>query len=409
MAWHARTASFLVLASTFPARTGDGTPSFVRDLAVGMAGEADVRVLVPAVPGGAATEDADGIRVRRYRFFWRRFEDLAQGAMLENVRSRPSRLLQVPCLLVAQFFAVRRAVRERRPEVIHAHWIIPQGLVARLAAPRVPLVVTTLGGDLYALRDPLSRAIKRSVLRHARAVTVMNEEMRRIAISLGADPDTTTVRPMGAQVAQFAEAARARAGRASQTPVRLLAVGRLVEKKGFAVLLEALRGLDRAGIPPEAWHLTVVGDGPLRAALEEQAADLPVTFAGQLTRDALTRADAEADIAVFPSVRAASGDQDGLPVALLEAMASGCAVIVTDLPGLDEAVTHETYGLIVPSGDVDALRRALGHLISRPQTRAALGEAAAARAQRYDMATVSRDYAELLLSVALGDGAATGN
>ncbi len=409
MAWHARTASFLVLASTFPARSGDGTPSFVRDLAVGMTADADVRVLVPAVPGGAATDEADGIRVRRYRFFWRRFEDLAHGAMLENVRSRPSRLLQVPCLLVAQFFAVRRAVRERRPDVIHAHWIIPQGMVARMAAPRIPLVVTTLGGDLYALRDPLSRAIKRSVLRHARAVTVMNEDMRRIAISLGADPTTTTVRPMGAQVAQFADAAHARAGRAPRTPVRLLAVGRLVEKKGFAVLLEALRGLDRAGVSPEAWHLTVVGDGPLRAQLEAAARGLPVEFVGQLTRTALTRADAEADVAVFPSVRAASGDQDGLPVALLEAMASGCAVIVTDLPGLDEAVVDEESGLIVPSGDVEALRRALGRLISRPQTRAALGAAAAVRAQRYDVVTVARDYAALLESAALAHVPSTGN
>src|SRR5690606_13449939 len=157
--------------------------------------------------------------------------------------------------------------------------ILPQGFVARWAARRVPTVVTTLGGDLYALRDPASRAVKRSVLRRAKAVTVMNEDMRSVAISLGADAAVTSVRPMGAQVAQFAAAAAAR-GKARTGPVRLLAVGRLVEKKGFHILLDAVREL-----PTSDWRLTIVGDGPERAALESLAADLPVTFAGQLGRE----------------------------------------------------------------------------------------------------------------------------
>jgi glycosyltransferase involved in cell wall biosynthesis len=350
-------------------------------------------VLIPAVPGGASEEHGDGIRVRRYRFFPRRWEDLAAGAILENVRAHKSRLIQVPFLMAAQSLAVRKAVRREHPAVLHAHWIIPQGLVARFAAPRVPLVVTTLGGDLYALNDPLSKALKRSVLRRARAVTVMNADMRERAIALGANPATTYVMPMGAQVAQFADAALGRISRVAEAdaPVRLLAVGRLVEKKGFRQLLEALAEID-----PALWHLTIVGDGPERRALETAASDLPVDFVGQLTREALTRADAEADVAVFPSVRAASGDQDGLPVALLEAMASGCAVVVSDLPGLDEAVEPGVSGLSVPSGDVAALREALATVIGDPALRAALGSGAAVRAQSFDVAAVADGYARVL-------------
>lgn len=393
MTQQAKRLALLILASTFPARTGDGTPSFVRDLAVGLAGDFDPLVLVPAVPGGAPNEAADGIRVRRYRFFPARWEDVAAGAILENVKARKSRLAQVPFLMTAQFFAIRRAVRAERPAVLHAHWIIPQGIVARWAAPRVPLVVTTLGGDLYALGDPVSRALKRSVLRRARAVTVMNADMRERAIALGADPKTTYVMPMGAQVAQFADAAAGRLARVADdgAPVRLLAVGRLVEKKGFHLLLEALAAID-----PASWHLTIVGDGPQRSALEEAAAGLPVSFVGQLSRDDLTRADAEADVAVFPSVRAASGDQDGLPVALLEAMASGCAVVVSDLPGLDEAVVPDVSGLSVPSGDVDALRDALATIIGDASLRASLGAAAAEAAQSFDVAAVASGYARIL-------------
>lgn len=392
----------LVIASTFPARIGDGTPSFVSDLAIALASEFDVLVLVPAVPGAPAAEEHDGIAVRRYRYFPRRWEDLAHGAILENLRSRKSRLIQVPFLLLAQAVAVRKAVREHRPDVIHAHWIIPQGIVARLVARRVPLVVTTLGGDLYALGDPVSRRLKGSVLRMARAVTVMNSDMRARALALGARPDTTYVMPMGAQVAQFADAAAGRAARAANggSPVRLLAVGRLVEKKGFHVLLDALADID-----PTLWELMIVGDGPERRTLEDAASALPVTFAGQLSREDLTRADAQADVAVFPSVRAASGDQDGLPVALLEAMASGCAVIVSDLPGLDEAVKPGVTGLSVASGDVVALREALLSLIGDAALRQSLGRAAALRAQDFDVAAVASGYARVLAEATGSAGA----
>jgi glycosyltransferase involved in cell wall biosynthesis len=383
------------LASTYPAKTGDGTPSFVRDLAVGVARDAEVLVLVPAVPGGAATEESDGIHVRRYRFFVRRWEDVAHGALLENVKRRKSRLLQVPPLLIAQFFAVRRAVKEFKPDVIHAHWIIPQGWVARWAAPRVPTLVTTLGGDLYALNDPVSRAIKRSVVKRAAAITVMNEDMRAMAVALGVGAEKVTVRPMGARVDRFAHTAASRTYAKTNGPVELLAVGRLVEKKGFSILLDALRTID-----PDTWRLTLVGDGPLRADLELHARGLPVTFAGQLGQDALAEADAAADIAVFPSVRAASGDQDGLPVALLEAMASGCAVIVSDLPGLNEAVLHDDSGLVVASGDVDALRASLVALIADAGLRERLGSAAASRARLYDVDAVAIDYGHLLAQVA---------
>lgn len=380
----------LVTASTFPATPGDGTPSFVRDLAVGVSDAMSTRVVVPAVPGGAAREADDGIEVTRYRYFPRRWEDLAHGAILENVRSRKSRLLQVPFLVAAQYVAVRRAVRAQRPDVLHAHWIIPQGVVGRLAAPKVPMVVTTLGGDLYALGDPVSRRLKRWVLTRAAAVTVMSEDMRARAIALGADPATTYVMPMGAATAEFAKAAAA-APRAPSSRVELLAVGRLVEKKGFAHLLGALRDIDQ-----DAWHLTVVGDGPLRAALEAAAEGLPVSFVGQLSRDALAAADARADIAVFPSVRAASGDQDGLPVALLEAMASGCAVVVSDLPGLSDAVVDGASGVIVPSGDPGTLRDRLQLLIANADERARLGAGARERAADFDVAAVAKGYADVL-------------
>jgi glycosyltransferase involved in cell wall biosynthesis len=301
-------------------------------------------------------------------------------------------LLQVPFLLAAEYLAVRRAIHRSSPKVIHAHWIIPQGFVARVATRRIPTVVTTLGGDLYALRSGFARRLKSRVVRSAAAVTVMNDEMRDMVIALGADPTTVSVMPMGFELAAFTASTR----RTAPDTVALLFVGRLVEKKGLAVLLTALRDAP----PAAAWRLTVVGDGPLRPELERAAEGMPVVFVGQRGRADLATAYADADVAIFPSVRSATGDQDGLPVALLEAMGSACAVIASDLPGLDLAVSDGASGLLVPSGDVRELARAIDRLARDPVERRRLAAGAASRARQFDIATVAENYRDLLLRVA---------
>jgi colanic acid/amylovoran biosynthesis glycosyltransferase len=381
----------LVVASTFPADAQDGTPAFVRDLAVREAREFDTLVLVPRVRGAAAQETADGLAIRRFGYFPRRWEGLAEGAIIENLRGRPVRWLQVPPFFAAEIRALRRAVREHRPDVLHVHWMIPQGVCALVAARRVPWVVTTLGGDVYALNDPVSRWLKRAVLRRARAVTTMNEDMRRRLVELGSDDAGTEVLPMGADVATI----RSAAAGVRREPGRLLFVGRLVEKKGAGVLLEAAQAL--AGRP--GWRLDMVGAGPLRAALQRQAAGLPVTFHGALGRRDLAALYARAQIAVFPSVAAASGDQDGLPVALLEAMAAGCAVIASRLPGIDAAVVERASGLLVPAGDAAALAAGLRELLDDAGLRERLGAAGAARAEEFSVESLGERYCALLRKV----------
>jgi colanic acid/amylovoran biosynthesis glycosyltransferase len=374
---------------------GDGTPAFVADLARVEATAFDTVVLAPLVPGGRRHEVREGYEVRRYRFFPRRWEDLADGAILENLRARPSRWLQVPTFFLAGALAVRRAVRDTVPDVIHVHWIIPQGLMALLSARRVPWLVTTLGGDLYALTAAPVRFLKRQVLRRASAVTVMNQEMRRVVVELGVPEEKVRVLPMGVELARIHRGG----GPADRLPGRLVFVGRLVEKKGLTVLLEALRDLT-AGID---WSLDVVGDGPLRGELEAQARPLGdrVVFHGQQGAADLGRLLGRAEVAVFPSVRARSGDQDGLPVALLEAMAAGTPIVASDLPGLSDAVTAgdgapEPAGFLVEPGNARALGEAVTRLLSDGSLRERMGRAAAQRADSYSMDAIGAGYVRLL-------------
>ena len=377
----------LVLASTFPASEQDSAPAFVRDLAAYEATHYDTTVLVPAVPGGASREQTHGVSVRRFRYFPRRWEDLADGAILENLHARKSRWLQVVPFLLGEMLAVRRLVREIEPDVLHVHWIVPQGVAALAAKGPRPMLVTTLGGDLYGLRDPLSRRVITAVLRRSAAVTTMNEDMRERLIELGARPEQVAVMPMGADV----EGIRRLAAGIDPVSGRILFVGRLVEKKGAAVLLAALRVL-----AAEGYELHIVGDGPLRPDLEAVAEGLRVTFLGALHRTELAREYAAASVVVFPSVLATSGDQDGLPVALLEAMAAGRPVIASALPGLADAVEDGRSGLVVPSGDAAALAAAIRSVLSDASDALRLGRGASERADAYSVRSVGERYVALL-------------
>jgi len=380
----------LVAASTFPSRRGDGTPGFVLDLAEAVASEFRVLVVAPMVEGAARHEWIGDVEVRRYRYFPRRWQDLAEGAIVDNLRADRTRWLQVPFFFGALAGALLRARLQHRPQVAHLHWIIPQGLVGALVLGSVPRVITTLGGDLYALRHPVLQRLKSRVVAGARYVTCMSGDMASELARLGADPERVRVVPMGVDVDPLRRAGE----REDRLADRVLFVGRLVEKKGAAVFLDAVRELPAAdGV--------VVGSGPLRSALEA-AAPSTVSFVGALGREDLATQYARAAIAVHPSVPAASGDRDGLPVALLEAMSSGCAIVASRVPGIVDVVEDGVSGILVPPGDAAALREAIRSLLEDESLRTRLGEAARRTAEAYSVEAISATYRDLLRETAAG-------
>lgn len=380
----------LVLATTFPARAGDGTPEFVLTLSGALAARgALVTAVVPRVPGGVRNEVVDGVRVRRFAYFPRRFEGLADGAIMPNLRARKRRWLEVVPLMLAFLVATVRQVRRERPDVIHAHWIVPAGLVAwvvrRLTG--VPYVVTAHGADAYTLRGGPALRLKRRVLRRAAATvpvsTAIGTELSELA------PVAPAV-PMGVDVARIG----AEVGPRKPEDGRVLFVGRLVEKKGVDILIEAA-----ARVPSAV--LAIVGDGPSRADLEKRAADLELTerveFLGAQPRQGVMDELARAAVVAVPSRVGAGGDQDGVPVVLGEAMAAGVPVVASDIGGLGEYVVDGENGRVVASGSVDELAAALAELLEHPDRAETLAQQATDRlAGTLDLAHVGGQYLSIL-------------
>ncbi len=381
----------LVLTTTLPAREGDGTPAFVLDLAQALSADNDITILAPRVPESAAHEHIGNVEIKRFPYFPKRLEGLADGAIMPNLQAEPWRVVEVPALLGAFLAAAVRESRRARPDLVHAHWVLPGGVVALALHGLfgVPYIVTAHAADIFRLRTRPLPALKRRIVARAAFVLPVSAEGAEI---LGLPPDEAgrSVVPMGVDV----DAISGEVGERASEKGRFLFVGRLVEKKGLDVLLRAL-----ADVPDG--QLVVVGDGPMRGKLEELGRELGlagrVSFAGRQgsgrVADELRRAHA----LVIPSRIARDGDADGTPVVMAEGMAAGVPVIASRLGGLSEHIASEETGLLVQPDDSPALAEALRRVLAHPEEASTWAEAAQAHArERLDVAVTARRYQELI-------------
>ncbi len=396
--------SLLVLASTVPRGPEDSTPGFVLDLSKHLRSWFHVMVLTPAVRGASESEQMEGVEVRRFRYFWpRSLERLADGAILENLRHKRWLFVEAPFLLLFELIAAYRWARAIRPAVIHAHWFVPQGLVAVIVGwlLKIPVVITSHGGDIYGLPGRLWGALRKALASRCAAVTVVSHDMAAnlpgVTSRTGEAP---VVLPMGVETSKFHPARRDEAIR-QELSIKgpfILFVGRLAEKKGVQYLLEAMPGVLRDF--PEC-ALVIVGDGPLRGQLEALADELGigpnVKFVGGVAHKELPRYCATADVFVGPSVVAKSGDTEGLGVVFAEAIASGCTVVATSVGGTADILIDGQTGVLVEEKSPKALADALCQLLGDDALRERLRSAGLPWVrERFDQQEVADKYARLM-------------
>ena len=194
--------TLLVLASTYPRWEGDTEPGFVHELCRRMTPNFHVIALCPHAHGALERELMDGVEVIRYRYAPSRWERLVNdGGIVTNLRRHRWMLALVPGFVFMQAWCAWRLMRKRKIDVMHAHWLVPQGLIAALlpffARQAPPYVVTSHGADLYALRGTALEAVKRFVIRRAAAASVVSSAMRERLLEMGADTSKVKVLPMG--------------------------------------------------------------------------------------------------------------------------------------------------------------------------------------------------------------------
>lgn len=283
--------------------------------------------------------------------------------------------------------SIERRLRAAGPALIHAHFGTDGLLVLPLArALGVPLVTSLRGYDVTRSDGALLGSGRLSWMRYALGKTrlqrggalflTVSDALREKAIARGYPAGRTRTHYNGVDLDRF------HPGEEAREPGLILHVGRLVEKKGTAVLIEAVAGIEGA-------RLVVIGDGPLKGALERRAGP-SVRFLGRLTADEVAQWMRRASVLAAPSLTAADGDAEGLPNVVVEAAASGLPVVATLHSGIPEAVEDGKTGLLVPEGDCAALADRLAALLGSGDMRRAMGAAARSLAERrFDRAALT--------------------
>lgn len=400
-----------MLVSSYPRHSDDSASIFLRNLAENLRDRGlVVHVLAPASDGNAGTTSENGVIVHRFRYFPRPWQKLTYGSgILPNLRRNPLLWIQVPFFVLSMTVSLCRYLHKVRPDVLHAHWVIPQGLVAILGKLfyRVPTVITLHGGDAFALASPPLQTLKRFAIRHSDAWTA---NTRTTASAVVTDQPEPLVVPMGVDVDHFASGEREqlRANMPKDTRV-VLFVGRLVEKKGVEDLIRAFSLLpDRTRT-----RLWIVGEGELKTELETLAEQTGIiqqtTFWGRMPNDRLPDLYAAADLFVGPSVKAASGDTEGQGVVFLEAMAAGLCVLATRAGGISEVVEDGYTGVLVEPRNPQQLANAMAQLLTDKRRRSVLVANALKKVKNtYSWPRIAMKFDDLYQSVSANRGCMTG-
>jgi glycosyltransferase involved in cell wall biosynthesis len=240
-------------------------------------------------------------------------------------------------------------------------------------------VIAVHGSDVFVVsRNRVARVIGHAALRRAREVITCSRDFATRVVALGASPAATTVIPYGVDVLRFApdgsasQWLTARLGVQADRPV-LVAMGRLVHKKGFAVLLAAMPAI--ISRCPDA-VLVIAGVGELCSELAGYSralhVDDHVLFVGHVPWQETQHYLTGATVVVVPSIVDHAGNVDGLPNVLLEAMACGCAIVASDVAGIPDVVVDGVNGVLVPAQDSNTLAEAIIGLVTSPERRTRL-------------------------------------
>lgn len=353
----------LVISSTYPRWASDTEPGFVHELSKRLTPNFEVHVICPHAKDASTYELLHGVHVHRFRYAPSFIETLvSDGGVMANIKSSPLKAILLFPFLLAMGIAVYRGLRKIKPNVIHAHWIIPQGVVLAAVSLFIklpPVLLTSHGGDLFSLNGNFFHCLKSWALKKISKVSVVSHVMQEKVIKLNFPPENISVIPMGVDFDNlFVPDDMIR-----RKPYRILFVGRLVEKKGLIYLVRALK-IVKQRFP--AAHLCIVGGGPFESKIKVEVSRLglldSVEWMGALPQASLPNQYRQASVFVAPFVVADSGDQEGLGLVALEAIGCECPVIIGNVDAAKAFYSTDNDLIdLVNSKDIEILSSAINN------------------------------------------------
>ena len=383
-------ANLLIIASTFPRWKNDSTPAFVYRIAKQLSGKLKVVVLAPYSTGAKIQEKDGKLTIYRFKYWFNKDNNLADGGIMANLKKRPWLVIQVPFFCLAELIATIKLIKKEKITVVHAGWMIPQGLTALIINKlyKTKYLVTIFGGDMFPFKTN-NRAwlwIYRLIIKKASFITTVNQVFLKYLNKI--DDQKIVYIPNMVKIEKLKHKSKTK---------NILFVGRLVEKKGLKYLLEALAKIEKNLYQ----KLLVVGDGPLRNILEQQAVKLKletkVKFLGNINFNQLLKLYQESMVLVVPSITPKGGDIEGFPTVYVDAMANSCPIVTTNIEGIETMIKNQQTGLVAEQKNPQALAKTINLLINSQSLRNTLAKNALKEAKKkYLQGVVGEQYIKLI-------------
>lgn len=383
-----------MLTSSYPKYEGDVTAPFVESIAANIATEGnEVHVLAPFHPEVRREPIEKGVHLHFFKYSpFRHLNIWGYAEALEaDVRVKGAIYPLTPIVSVSSLYALWKLTGQVKFDVMHVHWVLPNGPVALVVARlrRLPLIVSMHGSDVFLAEQgkPL-KYVARWCYRAAGAITAPSADLVKRAVRLGAPRSRCHVVPYGVDPSTFTRIEDARPLLREELDLSpdtkiVFAVGRMVYKKGFEYLIRAVPAILREH--PNA-KVVLAGGGDLEERLKSLVRQLgveeSVIMPGSVSHDKMPLYFSGCDLFVLPSVVDKQGNVDGLPNTLLEAMASARPVVATGVAGIPLAVQDGYNGLLVPEKQPGELAAAINLLLQSPRLRAQYGEAGRRRVEQ---------------------------
>ena len=393
----------LATTASFPRWKGDaeGGGAFLLELLTRLSRDFEVHVLAPHFKDAPAYFEIDNIKVHRYQFFPFNGLNLINSSGLAETLSRQKwKIALVPFLLFFQLTSVHRIMKARKIQLIHAHWSIPQGLVAAIYKKyfnsKIKVLLTSHGSDLNASFGSAGKMMNSFVLKNINALTVVGSALKTKAAELGCRADIEVI-PMGID-AKFFTAVEDPMPLREKLGVKkrmLLFVGYFNEVKGIVYLIRAMPEILKHH--PQTM-LTLIGDGLLKNSIldlvKELGIESNVNFQGLIPNSNLPEYYSAADIVIMPSI------EEGFGLVWVEAMSCGTLVIASDIPVFKNHIRDGENGILFKVKDSRAIAEKVIEVLNAPESydHIRLSGRNYVR-QNFDWEIIAGKYSELLKKV----------
>lgn len=374
-----------ILTHTYPRFEGDSAAPFMGELVKELSQNDTVYVLAP-FDKEYTLKDSKNFKLKTYKYIWPTpLGKLGYSRTLDkdNTLSLLNLILS-PLLIIFATISLIKLIKEEKIDIVSAHWIVPNGFIASIAKilTRVPYTVTIPGSDIYlGAKNKLFKSMVGMASNNAEVVLSDSKFYIEQLNNLGFVPKRTDVIPYGVNTDKFKPTKKSndllKKHKIIKSNKVILAVGRLVPKKGFIYLIKAMPDILKRNRDVK---LVIVGNGGLMESLEREVIRLKiennVIFAGTISHTELKDYYNIADIFVMPSIKDSMGNIDASPVALMEALACGAAIVGTkySIPG--GIFKEDDIGVLVKEKDSKSISNAILKLLNKKDMKRAAREKA---------------------------------